>query len=169
MRSSARRTLAATGDVQWFVRHSTCRCSDIAPSSTASRLQVFQRGRTSIGIQKTPLIFAISFSSQGKVTLHELCRLMGLPVKPDGSAGRMWRGTFMRLYPRDRRVLRERRPEHLPGVMARSSSVRYPLPNVMQARPGSLIYRTPPPLRLSVALDRLDIVLMVTFNERLHS
>jgi predicted PolB exonuclease-like 3'-5' exonuclease len=28
-----------------------------------------------------------SFSSQGKVTLHELCRIMGLPGKPDGING----------------------------------------------------------------------------------
>jgi 3'-5' exonuclease len=28
-----------------------------------------------------------SFSSQGKVTLHELCRVMGLPAKPDGISG----------------------------------------------------------------------------------
>jgi predicted PolB exonuclease-like 3'-5' exonuclease len=28
-----------------------------------------------------------SFSSQGKVTLHELCRVMGLPGKPDGISG----------------------------------------------------------------------------------
>ena len=27
-----------------------------------------------------------SFSSQGKATLHELCRVMGLPGKPDGLA-----------------------------------------------------------------------------------
>src|SRR6516165_8720864 len=28
-----------------------------------------------------------SFSSQGKATLHELCRVMGLPGKPDGISG----------------------------------------------------------------------------------
>jgi 3'-5' exonuclease len=28
-----------------------------------------------------------SFSAQGKVTLHELCRMMGLPGKPDGISG----------------------------------------------------------------------------------
>ena len=28
-----------------------------------------------------------SFSSQAKATLHELCRVMGLPGKPDGMAG----------------------------------------------------------------------------------
>jgi len=28
-----------------------------------------------------------SFSSQGKATLHELCRVMGLPRKPDGISG----------------------------------------------------------------------------------
>jgi len=28
-----------------------------------------------------------SFTSQGKVTLHELCRVMGLPGKPDGISG----------------------------------------------------------------------------------
>src|SRR5271165_3918942 len=28
-----------------------------------------------------------SFSSQGKATLHELCRVMGLPGKPDGMSG----------------------------------------------------------------------------------
>src|SRR5450631_4070156 len=28
-----------------------------------------------------------SFSPQGKVTLHELCRVMGLPGKPDGISG----------------------------------------------------------------------------------
>jgi 3'-5' exonuclease len=28
-----------------------------------------------------------SFSSQSKVTLHELCRVMGLPGKPDGMHG----------------------------------------------------------------------------------
>lgn len=28
-----------------------------------------------------------AFSSQGKVTLHELCRVMGLPGKPDGISG----------------------------------------------------------------------------------
>jgi 3'-5' exonuclease len=28
-----------------------------------------------------------SFSSQGKVTLHELCRVMGLPGKPEGISG----------------------------------------------------------------------------------
>jgi 3'-5' exonuclease len=28
-----------------------------------------------------------SFSSQGKTTLHELCRVMGLPGKPDGISG----------------------------------------------------------------------------------
>jgi len=28
-----------------------------------------------------------SFSSQGKATLHELCRMMGLPGKPDGISG----------------------------------------------------------------------------------
>jgi predicted PolB exonuclease-like 3'-5' exonuclease len=28
-----------------------------------------------------------SFSSQGKATLHELCRVMGLPGKPDGITG----------------------------------------------------------------------------------
>jgi 3'-5' exonuclease len=28
-----------------------------------------------------------SFNSQGKVTLHELCRVMGLPGKPDGISG----------------------------------------------------------------------------------
>jgi predicted PolB exonuclease-like 3'-5' exonuclease len=28
-----------------------------------------------------------SFSSQAKVTLHELCRVMGLPGKPDGMSG----------------------------------------------------------------------------------
>jgi predicted PolB exonuclease-like 3'-5' exonuclease len=28
-----------------------------------------------------------SFSSQAKATLHELCRLMGLPGKPDGMTG----------------------------------------------------------------------------------
>ena len=28
-----------------------------------------------------------SFSPQGKSTLHELCRVMGLPGKPDGIAG----------------------------------------------------------------------------------
>jgi 3'-5' exonuclease len=28
-----------------------------------------------------------SYSSQGKVTLHELCRVMGLPGKPDGISG----------------------------------------------------------------------------------
>jgi hypothetical protein len=28
-----------------------------------------------------------AFSSQGKATLHELCRVMGLPGKPDGMDG----------------------------------------------------------------------------------
>ena len=28
-----------------------------------------------------------SFSPQGKATLHELCRVMGLPGKPDGMGG----------------------------------------------------------------------------------
>jgi predicted PolB exonuclease-like 3'-5' exonuclease len=28
-----------------------------------------------------------SFSSQAKATLHELCRVMGLPGKPDGMTG----------------------------------------------------------------------------------
>jgi hypothetical protein len=28
-----------------------------------------------------------SFSSQGKATLYELCRVMGLPGKPDGISG----------------------------------------------------------------------------------
>jgi predicted PolB exonuclease-like 3'-5' exonuclease len=28
-----------------------------------------------------------SFSPQGKATLHELCRVMGLPGKPDGMSG----------------------------------------------------------------------------------
>jgi predicted PolB exonuclease-like 3'-5' exonuclease len=28
-----------------------------------------------------------SFSSQAKATLHELCRVIGLPVKPDGMTG----------------------------------------------------------------------------------
>jgi predicted PolB exonuclease-like 3'-5' exonuclease len=28
-----------------------------------------------------------SFSHQGKATLHELCRVMGLPGKPDGMSG----------------------------------------------------------------------------------
>jgi predicted PolB exonuclease-like 3'-5' exonuclease len=28
-----------------------------------------------------------SFNSQGKATLHELCRVMGLPGKPDGISG----------------------------------------------------------------------------------
>ena len=28
-----------------------------------------------------------SFNSQSKVTLHELCRVMGLPGKPDGISG----------------------------------------------------------------------------------
>jgi predicted PolB exonuclease-like 3'-5' exonuclease len=28
-----------------------------------------------------------SFSSQAKATLHELCRVMGLPGKPDGISG----------------------------------------------------------------------------------
>ena len=28
-----------------------------------------------------------SFTAQGKVTLHELCRAMGLPGKPDGISG----------------------------------------------------------------------------------
>jgi predicted PolB exonuclease-like 3'-5' exonuclease len=28
-----------------------------------------------------------SFSAQGKATLHEVCRVMGLPGKPDGMSG----------------------------------------------------------------------------------
>ena len=28
-----------------------------------------------------------SFTSQGKATLHEVCRIMGLPGKPDGMSG----------------------------------------------------------------------------------
>jgi predicted PolB exonuclease-like 3'-5' exonuclease len=28
-----------------------------------------------------------SFSPQGKATLHEMCRVMGLPVKPNGMSG----------------------------------------------------------------------------------
>src|SRR5438477_7119336 len=40
-----------------------------------------------------------SFSSQGKATLHELCRVMGLPGKPDGVNG----GEVERYY-RDGRI-----------------------------------------------------------------
>src|SRR6516165_9890005 len=34
-----------------------------------------------------------SFSSQAKATLHELCRVMGLPGKPDGMMERRSRNT----------------------------------------------------------------------------
>jgi predicted PolB exonuclease-like 3'-5' exonuclease len=41
-----------------------------------------------------------SFSHQGKATLHELCRVMGLPGKPDGISGaeveRYYRGGRVR-------------------------------------------------------------------------
>jgi 3'-5' exonuclease len=35
-----------------------------------------------------------SFYSQCKATLHELCRVMGLPASRTGSTARMWRGTI---------------------------------------------------------------------------
>jgi predicted PolB exonuclease-like 3'-5' exonuclease len=40
-----------------------------------------------------------SFSFQGKATLHELCRMMGLPGKPDGMSG-----AEVEKYHRDGRV-----------------------------------------------------------------
>jgi predicted PolB exonuclease-like 3'-5' exonuclease len=40
-----------------------------------------------------------SFSSQGKATLHELCRVMGLPGKPDGISG-----SEVEKYYRDRHI-----------------------------------------------------------------
>ena len=54
-----------------------------------------------------------SFSSQAKATLHELCRVMGLPGKPEGMTGAevsRW------AYSADCRILRERRAQHVPGV-----------------------------------------------------
>jgi predicted PolB exonuclease-like 3'-5' exonuclease len=39
-----------------------------------------------------------SFSFQGKATLHELCRVMGLPGKPDGISG----GDVEKLFRDDR-------------------------------------------------------------------
>jgi predicted PolB exonuclease-like 3'-5' exonuclease len=47
-----------------------------------------QRAHTSIGILTMQLTCVLSsFSSQAKVTLHELCRVMGLPGQPDGISG----------------------------------------------------------------------------------
>ena len=43
-----------------------------------------------------------TFSSQGKATLHELCRVMGLPGKPDGVSG-----AEVEKYYRDGRHMRE--------------------------------------------------------------
>jgi predicted PolB exonuclease-like 3'-5' exonuclease len=40
-----------------------------------------------------------SFSPQGKATLHEMCRVMGLPGKPDGMAG-----SEVEKYYRERRI-----------------------------------------------------------------
>src|SRR5262245_10015286 len=60
---------------QWLMelRHRACRCALI-----------------SIDIQRTRLTSATFFPhslSKVKVTLHELCRVMGLPGKPDGMSG----------------------------------------------------------------------------------
>jgi predicted PolB exonuclease-like 3'-5' exonuclease len=47
-----------------------------------------------------------SFSSQAKVTLHELCRVMGLPGKPDGMSGAEVEKYYRDGHnPRDRGVL----------------------------------------------------------------
>ena len=45
--------------------------------------------RTSIATLRTRSICVRGFrvSSQGKATLHEICRVMGLPGKPDGMDG----------------------------------------------------------------------------------
>jgi 3'-5' exonuclease len=57
-----------------------------------------------------------SFSSQGKVTLHELCRVMGLPGKPEGISGADVERYSRWAHSGDRRVLRKRRCEHLPRM-----------------------------------------------------
>ncbi|MFY9685308.1 MAG: hypothetical protein WAJ88_05885, partial [Pseudolabrys sp.] len=59
-----------------------------------------------------------SFSPQGKATLHEMSRVMGLPGKPSGIHGAEVEKILSgREDPRDRRLLRERRREHLPGLV----------------------------------------------------
>src|SRR4029077_16134496 len=73
-----------------------------------------------------------SFSSQGKATLHEISRVMGLPGKPKGFDG----GEVGALFPRgqdqgDRRLLRDRCSRHLPAVAALRTVSRH-------AKPGNV-------------------------------
>jgi predicted PolB exonuclease-like 3'-5' exonuclease len=59
-----------------------------------------------------------SFGSQAKVSLHELCKVMGLPGKPNGISGadveKYYREGRIR---RDCRLLRKRRAQHIPGLV----------------------------------------------------
>src|SRR6516165_4288575 len=73
-----------------MVRRSTFLCSDIVQWSMELRRLDLRGVLTSIGTPKMQFDLCdvlSSFSSQGKATLHELCRVMGLPGKPDGISG----------------------------------------------------------------------------------
>ena len=60
-----------------------------------------------------------SYSSQAKVSLHELCKVMGLPGKPNGISGADVEKYYLgRTHPRDCRLLRIRCAQHIPGLAA---------------------------------------------------
>ena len=60
-----------------------------------------------------------SFSPQNKASLHELCRVMGLPGKPDGIGGADVEKIRARgAHSRGRRILRNGRCEHVSGLAA---------------------------------------------------
>jgi 3'-5' exonuclease len=67
----------------------TCPSSGIVRWSTVSPLLVFQRPYFNRYTEDAVDLCDVlsSFNSQSKATLHELCRIMGLPGKPDGISG----------------------------------------------------------------------------------
>jgi 3'-5' exonuclease len=58
-----------------------------------------------------------SFNSQSKVTLHELCRVMGLPGKPDGISG-----ADVERYYREGRIRRAQPPSEPPTTYQQSTA-----------------------------------------------